>query len=227
MTQTDQGTGSRAISTLPSKSGLNQFASAPKSKQAQNSVVTSAPPSRQKSSQAATVMDTPTTMDVETESNGIEVWSETEDPTVEFEDRLPEPPPDIPQLDHSNAHANALVQWLVYFLLLLQARYHLADNVLQFLFRFLKAFFDVLGRVSSACSHIAKVFPRSLYQAQKSTGTDTKSSNNLQSVEYVIASILFHNVLRVMESSKETSIVLIGHLKTLDIHVVLSVELSY
>ena len=112
---------------------------------------------------------------LETDSDDIEVWSDTEDPTIEFEDRHPEPPPDIPQLNDSSAHANAMVRWLVYFLLLLQEMYHLADNVLQLLIRFLKVFLDVLGRLSSACSDIAKLFPKSLYQAQKRTGTDTKN----------------------------------------------------
>ena len=62
----------------------------------------------------------------------------------------------------------SLVKWLIAFFLLLQAHFHLADRVLNMIFRFLKAFFISLGQLSAPCAIIADELPKTVSTAQKS-----------------------------------------------------------
>ena len=96
-----------------------------------------------------------------------EVWSETDETDIsDNEDDVP--PEEFQGFDESqDRSANALVGWLVRFLFLLQARFHITDRVTNHLFQFMKVFLAVLGRLYSACSGLRKLFPATLYQAQK------------------------------------------------------------
>ena len=61
----------------------------------------------------------------------------------------------------------SLVKWLITFLFLLQAKFHLSDRVLDMLLKFLKTFFTVSVRFNSFCALIASEMPTSLYMARK------------------------------------------------------------
>lgn len=66
-----------------------------------------------------------------------------------------------------NAPFFALIKWLIAFLLLIQARFHLTDKLLEKMFKFFKTFFVVLGRINGSFSVIATELPPSLYMARK------------------------------------------------------------
>ena len=63
-----------------------------------------------------------------------------------------------------------LVRWLLAFFLLLQANFHIADRVMNFIFVFIKSFFLVLGRLHAATpiASMAEKLPRTFYMAKKS-----------------------------------------------------------
>lgn len=73
---------------------------------------------------------------------------------------------------HSNTaqdrSANALIQWLLGFILSLQAKYYVSNKAIEFLLRFLHLFFSVLGRFSPFLKTLHDLFPQSLHAMYKS-----------------------------------------------------------
>lgn len=63
--------------------------------------------------------------------------------------------------DNFHAEEKDLVHWMIIFLLRLQAKFYVPDAALQCIVKFLSAFLLVISRSSS---HMASVFPRSLYE---------------------------------------------------------------
>ena len=98
------------------------------------------------------------------ESN--EVWSDYEvDDTQQDTDSPPNSPTN--ETDSADIAIKSLVSWLLAFFLLLQARFHLTDQVLNIIFHFLKKFFIVLGYLSPPCARIGAKLPATFYLAQK------------------------------------------------------------
>ena len=102
---------------------------------------------------------------------GGEVWSDSD---IEDECDVTEPPPGTPQCDTSptssspvDASSRSLVKWLLTFFLLLQAHFHLADRVLNFIFTFLKRFFVVFGQLYGPCAALGVELPATLYKAKR------------------------------------------------------------
>ena len=62
-------------------------------------------------------------------------------------------------------------QWLVTFIVHLQAVHHLSDIAVEATLKFLAAFFAVLGKFSSVCAGIARCFPASLHRLSVYNGT--------------------------------------------------------
>ena len=65
----------------------------------------------------------------------------------------------------------SLVNWLVYFLSLLQSKYYLPNAALEFLLKYLSLFFFVLSCFSHQLAGIHKRFPNTLYMFQKYLNT--------------------------------------------------------
>ena len=104
---------------------------------------------------------------------GVEVWSfdeVTDTSDSEFE-ITPEVPPDIEPLQQDNhgedAKTRALTSWFMVFIFLLQAKYHLTNQVICLVLKFLKTFLEVLGRFSTFCYNVAKNIPPTMYKAMK------------------------------------------------------------
>ena len=116
----------------------------------------------------------------------VEVWTDTDsdisDNFINNEDN-DSPPPSPPSLPSPSTASStvtdktskALVAWIVGFFLLLHAKFHIRNFVLQIVFRFLKVFFVVMGRVYTSCGNIGNIFPASLYRAQREYFIDSKA----------------------------------------------------
>ena len=101
---------------------------------------------------------------------GGEVWSDSDNAD---ECEVTESPPGSQQ-DTSPASASpidassrSLVKWLLVFFLMLQAHFHLADRVVNFIFIFLKRFFIVLGHLYGPCAVLGVELPATLYKAKR------------------------------------------------------------
>ena len=104
----------------------------------------------------------------ESDTSEEEVWSDCEEEDSQVSN-ISDSPPSSPIIETaSNVATNSLVSWLLAFFLLLQARFHLSDQVLNIIFRFLKTFFIVLGYFSPPCACIGANLPGTFYLAQKS-----------------------------------------------------------
>lgn len=95
-----------------------------------------------------------------------EVWNDSD-----YDESISEDEPEIPlSLENDSeisSSEKSLINRLVIFLLAIQARFYLTDTVMDILFRFLKAFFTVLGRIHTDLIAIGKLLPSSLYKARK------------------------------------------------------------
>jgi hypothetical protein len=102
-----------------------------------------------------------------------EVWTEDpEDPA--YIDNVPQDEPILPPFSDQESHmhvSRALTNWLLHFLLFVQAVYHISDNALRFFVRFFKVFFSVLGRFCKVSAEISEYWPSSLYQVKHRIGT--------------------------------------------------------
>ena len=100
-----------------------------------------------------------------------EIWSDHEDIDDEVDGEI-ELPPGSPGRHDTTANTSdmVLVRWLLAFFLLLQANFHIADRVMNFIFVFMKTFFLVLGRsyAQSPLASVAENLPRTFYMAKKS-----------------------------------------------------------
>ena len=68
----------------------------------------------------------------------------------------------------------ALAKWLLIFIIYLQSIFHLSDSVSDYLIKFMKTFFGVVGCFCMTCTEIAAVFRPSLYGARKACHIDDR-----------------------------------------------------
>lgn len=71
--------------------------------------------------------------------------------------------------------ASHLSQYLIIFLLALQAHYHLSGKVLSLLLTFFRAFLRILGQFSTVCARIAEGIPSSVHKLWKLKGACVQS----------------------------------------------------
>ena len=71
----------------------------------------------------------------------------------------------------------SLRQWLVEFLLCLQAKFYISDACVNILFSFLHVFLFVVGKHSSFMALISQHFPKSLHSARKLLGVEVTFTN--------------------------------------------------
>ena len=137
------------------------------------------------------------------------MWSDDDDiddEEIEHGNASVESPPICDEIPATDTTTQSLVRWLLAFFLLLQAQFHLTDRVVSKIFRFLKTFFVVLGRVSAPCAAIGSQLPQTFYLAQKGYKKKLKRS----SIQYVSSVVLYGNTmtaLKVMVYIKELSFV--------------------
>ena len=90
---------------------------------------------------------------------GCEIWDDYhEEETIDLSSQIisvapDSPPPDLHQTVTNSSiekYSESLARWLVGFFLLLKARFHLSDTLLDLILRFLKAYFTVLGSLCSS-----------------------------------------------------------------------------
>ncbi len=88
-------------------------------------------------------------------------------------ERNPTPDPAQPSFSTSKEYSNAqsLVKWVVGFLLILQAKYHIPNAAIDLLIKFMFALFCVLGRFSPLIRQLNALFPSSLHVMRKSFNT--------------------------------------------------------
>ena len=98
----------------------------------------------------------------------LEVWT-AEEPDMYSDDDMPpntEPLQDN-EHDKENQAALNLSRWFNAFILILQAKYHLSNQVINLLLKFFMIFFCILGKFSDLCDKISKHLSPSLYKAMK------------------------------------------------------------
>ena len=81
--------------------------------------------------------------------------------------RCAEECPELPTASQDSEEENAIIQWLLIFLLRLQAKHYIPDAAVQCLIKFFYIFLHVLGRYSTTIANIASKFPRSLHYLRK------------------------------------------------------------
>lgn len=105
-----------------------------------------------------------------------EVWSEKSshgsDTDTNSNNEEEAPPDDAStQVNDTTASSSklciSLKDWILAFFLLLQARFHVPNRIMDAIFKFLKTMFILIGHVSSVCALIGKALPGSCYHAQK------------------------------------------------------------
>ena len=69
-----------------------------------------------------------------------------------------------------NIKENRLAEWLLLFLLRLQAKHYLPDATVSALLKFLYTFFCVMGGFSNVALDIARVWPQNVYAMRKALG---------------------------------------------------------
>ena len=99
-----------------------------------------------------------------------EIWSDNEEEVLqdieEYEvENAPVLEPDM-RTYIADKKSKSLSIWLIKFLMVMQAIYHLSDNVISCFLSFFRVFFSVLGRFCKNCSDIAQYLPLSLYSAK-------------------------------------------------------------
>ena len=69
-----------------------------------------------------------------------------------------------------DVHENALLTWLLLFLVRLQACHYIPDSTLNCLLKFLYIFLHIIRRQSNFVARLATHFPKSIYQMKKGLG---------------------------------------------------------
>lgn len=113
-------------------------------------------------------------MDESSDQEEPEFWEDVlmEDLLCDVESRVPCPEPSRKQT--RTQKLTALVQWLVYFILMWQSLCKLSDNGLEWLLQFLFQFFKVLSDLSG-CEYLEElvtILPSSLYLLHKFASFD-------------------------------------------------------
>ena len=99
------------------------------------------------------------------------MWNEDPEDT-DFTDNAPQDEPIFPLFSDQESHVSrALTTWLLYFLLFVQAVYHISDNALGLFVRFFKVFFSILGHFCKVSAKISEYWPSSLYRVKHWIGS--------------------------------------------------------
>ena len=108
------------------------------------------------------------------ESDGEEVWDCSEESEDDLCKQHEVAAPDMPKFSVSKDSHNAqsLVRWLVGFLAVLQARYHIPNAAIDLLVKFISLFLAVVGRFSPFVCHLYKLFPSTLHMLRKEFSND-------------------------------------------------------
>ena len=117
----------------------------------------------------------------------MEVWEESSADELEQDDSS-SALPSLPTFESDTSHnrsANSLVQWMLGFLLTLQAKHYIPSTAIDVLLKFLYIFFTVLSRFSPFLKLILKQFPKSVHSMYKLITI----SKNMLSVQHVLHSI--------------------------------------
>lgn len=99
--------------------------------------------------------------------NELEVWNDNDEDDYLVAD---ETPPSMENHDHSqdsDKRMQSLVKWLIGFFLLLQAQFSISQRIIDLIFRFLKVYFIVLGRLYAPCAKFASLLPMTSFMARK------------------------------------------------------------
>ena len=100
------------------------------------------------------------------------MWNESDSET-ENDCQTSSGEPSLPNFeDHSCEYYRslALCEWLIGFLVTLQAKFYFPDSALNIIVKFFSAFFTVLGQTSPFMELLAKNFPSSLHNMRKKIG---------------------------------------------------------
>lgn len=95
-------------------------------------------------------------------NSDVEIWDGDD-----FLDTNDEECPDSPLASNTHVQERDLVNWMVIFLLRLQAKFYIPAAALQCLIKFFYVFLSVIGQSSSYVAHMASFFPKSLYELHK------------------------------------------------------------
>lgn len=131
----------------------------------------------------ATIMES--LAEVTNESSGEETWSINSEncgeDTYDLIDYESEKPPSLPTTDQSvSSSQNALLMWLIRFILIFQTVYYITDSAINALLKFLHIFLKALSKFSDFATGMESQFPYSLYQLNK------KVFFNLDFKKYVV-----------------------------------------
>ena len=97
-----------------------------------------------------------------------EVWDESEE---EVNHDIEPPSIEVHESPScGDRQQSMLAQWIIFFVAYLRAFHSLSDTVAELTLKFLATLFGVLGQVSSTCSVIAQILPRSLYKLKHQLG---------------------------------------------------------
>ena len=107
------------------------------------------------------------------ESDGEEIWEESDhesDDDLINTDMPVSAPPKMPVFqtetkEYKSAHS--LLRWIVGFLFVLQAKYHVPNTAVNLIIKFMFVLFGVLSRFSPFVAILRKLFPSSLHIMRK------------------------------------------------------------
>ena len=103
----------------------------------------------------------------------LEMWNES-CPDSEYEsDHDNEKAPDLPKYPSMNTEkqrSEILSKWFMRFILIFQGKFYLPDKSIDFLLKFLYAFFSVIGNFSPIIKTLVQELPRTLHALKKKVG---------------------------------------------------------
>ena len=108
-----------------------------------------------------------------TDSDGEEVWEDEDQESDEADEgaSIYENQPSLPNFQEEssqeNKSAQSLLNWMVGFLFVLQAKHNIPNSALNLIIKFLYHFLGVLGRFSSFVHILHKCFPSSIHAMRK------------------------------------------------------------
>lgn len=108
------------------------------------------------------------------EDEHYDIWSNEDNID---DDSIPQPVESV-ESESPSSQSIALSKWILYFLMLMQAKFKLSDVVVSFFLKFFTVFLSILGKLSKQPADIASLLPSSLYSA--------KRENQVHYVRYVV-----------------------------------------
>ena len=98
-----------------------------------------------------------------------ELWVEEAGESGLSDDEVKEVPPDLPSNSPKSNYpsSQAIVTWVVRFLVLTQSRHRITDAAINAVLKLLSVLFVVLGRFSALAASIASIFPSFMHMLRK------------------------------------------------------------